>query len=71
MAETKETLFARFGQPESCNPSSLTFFAHSYQEDCALMGGLRNRADERIEWKTDNGYVVAYMKDNKLVKLFN
>ena len=66
MSKTKEDLINLYGQPTQVTTNEDAFFAHSYQEDCFLMGGGREMFDERVEWTNH----VAYLRDHKLLKLF-
>jgi hypothetical protein len=57
------------------NPSKLcyvneAFFAHSYEEDCFLAGGGRTKFNKRYEWENNGKYLVAYMKDNEIIRVF-
>ncbi len=61
---------SRYGEPTRVGSTSDTFFAHSYQEDCFLMGNGRNYCDTRYEWQNNGRYVVLYFKDGKVVKMF-
>ena len=63
-------MIEQYGNPSDEISSSEAFYARSYQEDCALMGGLRHKADSRLEFKLENRVKVVYLKNNIVIKEF-
>lgn len=68
--KTKEELLAKFGPPTTTTGPSDGFFATCYQEDCFLMGGLRNKFTERMVWTTEGKQKVAYLNGDRVLKIF-
>lgn len=71
LVKTKAELLAKFGPPTSTTTQAEAFFATCYEEDCSLMGGLRNRFTERMVWDTTGKSRVAYLRGDDVLKVFN
>lgn len=72
--KTKEDCIKDFGNPTSSKKNNEAFFAHSYEEDCYLMGGLGGSFHERLEFNVANGRsrrrVVYLDKKGNVMKIF-
>jgi len=66
----KNNLIDKYGTCYKSNNNSDSFFAHSYKEDCWLIAENRYKFDERIEWNNEGKFIVAYLKENYVIKLF-
>lgn len=69
--KTKAELLAKFGPPTCTTTQPEAFFATCYEEDCFLMGGLRNKFTERMVWDTTGKSRVAYLRGDEVLKVFN
>ena len=70
MSQTKKDIIVAFGTPTKIAKNSDAFFAHSYEEDCFLMGGGRRAFEERLEWQNGNSFRVVYLRDGKVWMFF-
>ena len=60
--KTKEQIIKEYGEPNYEADSRMSFFANTYEEHCAIMGGLKARSDSRLEWNKSKFNKVAYVK---------
>ena len=61
---------SQFGNPTLSMSTMDGFCAHSYKEDCFLMGGGREYCDKRYEWESNNKYIVVYTKNGAVIRIF-
>jgi len=67
--KTKESLINCFGSIYKTN-KEMGFFARSIHEESYLVGKSIDEFDERLEWNLNGNYIVAYIKDNNVLKFF-
>lgn len=67
---TREGLLAKYGPPTLITGPSDGFLSTCYQEDCLLMGGLRNNFTERMVWEIEGNQDVAYLNGDRVLKIF-
>lgn len=69
--KTKQDLEPFLKSPHKCYSSLNGFCAHSYQEDCFLVGGGRDAYTDRIEWKDNSHYLVIYLDGDSILRKFH
>jgi hypothetical protein len=70
----KSYYYEKYGKPYSDIKLGVGFAAHSYEEDCFLMGGGFNDFTDRVEWvnpSDKNSPMVVYFNKEKVVQIFN
>jgi hypothetical protein len=72
MNPTKAQLLQKIGT----SPTKVTgvvelFDSHTFHEECYLDSGGMYSFTERLEWECDNKYIVAYIKDDFVIQLFD
>jgi hypothetical protein len=65
-----DDLIKKYGDCYKKTENEDGFFAHSLKEDMFLAGGGRYMFDFRLEWNLNGKYIVAYIKNDTVIRLF-